>query len=493
MPRQVNHVLQNQSAMQAEMGGHRLSAIFLFLLNITAAAILLFIGDEDLLSSLVLFVAFLIFSLAYSLLFASDRPQPSAFSASVYLGYGLILPAIYQVRTNNFYWASGSVDQGSILPASFLTLLAVVAFYAGVAYRRKQRAHIPRRDAYPATTATLPPQFQSRGALPLLAVAILISALCLLSYATFGSEMFFATRAALWTSAMNANLDLSTFGLFLALPRGLAIGGLALAGFLFTNGMRGWAINTSLILMIAANLAVNFPTSLARFALIALLFTIMLTLFRRAYFRYFRLMFFLFPLALYGVFPILGVYNRGYEINLEIHHPGLEYLADGDLDGFQSTANAIEYVNDHGHLYGQVVLSAALFFVPRAIWPGKLEPSGVFVSESAGYSFLNISMPLQAELYLDGWYVFSFLGMLLLGRAASAVDARYITGLKSPVLGVMAVLLAGYFPVILRGALLGIIAGVAATMAVPLLWWLLLQMTGHQRRPQLIRPVQRRA
>ncbi len=86
-----------------------------------------------------------------------------------------------------------------------------------------------------------------------------------------------------------------------------------------------------------------------------------------------------------------------------------------DFDTFQQTAAAVDYVERHGPRWGMNIVGAALFFVPRPLWPSKPVDSGNLVAGDLGYAYTNVSCPLPAELYLAFGFVGVVAGGLLLG------------------------------------------------------------------------------
>jgi hypothetical protein len=134
------------------------------------------------------------------------------------------------------------------------------------------------------------------------------------------------------------------------------------------------------------------------------------------------------------------------------------YFATGDFDGFQSVNNAIIFVERFGVQYGIQLVSAFLFFVPRAVWPGKAEPTGVITAESAGYTFTNISQPLPSEFYIDfGWWGVVLSGIIL-GWLFFRFDRWVNRGWASdPRTRLAAGWLIGFGLPVYRGTLLGVL------------------------------------
>ncbi|MGR6967089.1 hypothetical protein ACU610_21760 [Geodermatophilus sp. URMC 61] len=110
---------------------------------------------------------------------------------------------------------------------------------------------------------------------------------------------------------------------------------------------------------------------------------------------------------------------------------GFEFLASPDFDGFQQTINAIDFVDDLGHSFGTYGLSGALYFVPRAIWPDKERPASIDVATHRGYVFTNLSLPVQAEIYVDFGAAGMTVAMFLLATAGRRCDLDWASGSPS--------------------------------------------------------------
>ncbi len=73
-----------------------------------------------------------------------------------------------------------------------------------------------------------------------------------------------------------------------------------------------------------------------------------------------------------------------------------------DYDAYYMLMCGMKYVNLNGTWHFKNILTMILCFVPRSIWPGKLNHSGQIVGEFFNANFTNISMPIMAEFYLAG-------------------------------------------------------------------------------------------
>lgn len=98
-----------------------------------------------------------------------------------------------------------------------------------------------------------------------------------------------------------------------------------------------------------------------------------------------------------------------------------------DFDGFQQWVNTVLYVDDRGPEWGQTILSAVLFWVPRSVWDGKSVPASITVAEHRGYAFTDLSLPVSAELYLNFGVVGVAVGMFALGALWARLDHAWLT------------------------------------------------------------------
>jgi hypothetical protein len=123
-------------------------------------------------------------------------------------------------------------------------------------------------------------------------------------------------------------------------------------------------------------------------------------------------------------------------------------------------ANTISWVDTRGHTYGRQLAGSALFFVPRAVWSGKPEDTGVRVGEWMGMNMTNLSAPLWTEFWVDFGASGMIGGLALIGYAAARTDRRYALAVTragpgpGSVLAIAAPLIAGYTFILLRGPLL---------------------------------------
>ncbi|WP_030577696.1 hypothetical protein [Streptomyces anulatus] len=160
-----------------------------------------------------------------------------------------------------------------------------------------------------------------------------------------------------------------------------------------------------------------------------------------------------------------------------------EPLVTKDYDQMVMFANTISWVDTRGHTYGRQLTGSALFFVPRAVWSGKPEDTGVRVGQWMGLRMTNLSAPLWTELWVDFGATGMAGGMALIGYAAARTDRRYARAVTragpgpGSVLAIAAPLIAGYTFILLRGPLLQ----AAGKLAIAALCLLLISTFREQR------------
>lgn len=116
------------------------------------------------------------------------------------------------------------------------------------------------------------------------------------------------------------------------------------------------------------------------------------------------------------VAPLLQVFR--YKISSDDAPEGSSIfsstLLSKDYDAFQISCYTMLTVEGSGISWGSNILGATLFFVPRAVWQGKPEPTAWIVYEVANHSTdlgtSNLSTPLMAE----GYFAFGWPGALLI-------------------------------------------------------------------------------
>jgi len=102
-----------------------------------------------------------------------------------------------------------------------------------------------------------------------------------------------------------------------------------------------------------------------------------------------------------------------------------------NYDAFVNIGVVIEIVEKSGLSYGFQSLSALLFFVPRSIWQGKPDSSGLVVGDylidKYDFWFANLSNPLVSEGFMN----FGYFGVILMAFLLAITIVYFLTWLNS--------------------------------------------------------------
>lgn len=144
-----------------------------------------------------------------------------------------------------------------------------------------------------------------------------------------------------------------------------------------------------------------------------------------------------FVFAFLILFPLLNTfrYNNVLELGLqEAVRTSLnnvtQNLTDANFDAYVMLMKVQEYVAENGITWGGQLLGAALFFVPRGIWPGKPYGTGytIHITEKKYGAAANVSCPLLGEGYVNFGFFGVFLFAAVLGVVAAKLDAWFYNG-----------------------------------------------------------------
>jgi hypothetical protein len=377
-----------------------------------------------------------------------------------------IVPALFQVGLDTYFWRLLSYDEATTSATAALTLLFLVCFAAGQALAGER--HHAR-----AVTAIRESEHHRRT-LTLALFGVIAFVVGTIPVRLFGMASMMQSRGTL-SEFVFVGLDQTDMGLLVYLPRAVLFTGfiLLLYGLIRRIGPGGgldrYAVFAPLLLLVLPlQIVVNFPGAQSRFWLFGMLITLglMFVSFRSVGRR--LLLIAVFVIGTFTVFPISQQINREEGFNFDIELPTIEeYLTHGDVDGFQSTMNTIVYVDRFGHTYGRQLASAILYFVPRGVWSGKSLATGAVTSEALGFRFNNLSAPIIAELYVDGSFFAVILGALALGYGYRRLDYLFSAADAAGQLTLYRVLLAlvcGFTIILMRGSLLGVMAPVATSI-----------------------------
>jgi hypothetical protein len=398
--------------------------------------------------------------------------RPMALLFWVFMGTWIGFGSLYQLAVDRVPWEDAWLvrDTERVLAAQALTLVALLAFAIG--------SRLPRRTRSTATGGT---REQDTGR------ALLVAGVCcVLGVAMFpsvaaaagGLSGLFTTRAsraAVLASSGALEEGNAADGFLRILPASLALAtayiALTVVLDLRRRDVRARGARLPLAMMLAAAGALlmavySNPLTSSRYISISGLGALAVLIARP------RSRAAAIALAVSAVVGLLLVYPMAYGLREEPQTTDLstsrwDAIATNDFDGFLQVVNTLQFVEEHGHAWGKHVVAAALYPVPRSMWTEKARPAALDVAENRGYGFIDLSLPLHAEFYLDVGLVGMVLLMVALGLVWARLDDAWLVGRFGP-----ATLLVPYLSLtqlgLLRGPL-GSLVPVAATTTALLL------------------------
>lgn len=131
------------------------------------------------------------------------------------------------------------------------------------------------------------------------------------------------------------------------------------------------------------------------------------------------------------VYPRADLFRRTTNLDAALHSLRQQtvvrdHVMSVDYSELQMTVNSYVYVQRHDFLWGNNLLSAALFFVPRSVWPDKAERSDLVVARGLGYRQKNLSSAYWSEGYLAFGLPGLALLLLIYGYASRWMEYRYV-------------------------------------------------------------------
>lgn len=370
-----------------------------------------------------------------------------AFS-SVFVMSWISIPAIYQLAHHEAAWNDSQVLDGGSLVTRALLLHALTQLAVLCGYK-----HAKSRIRPPSSVAVSNGSSRENSADTTVEVARRLSIIGALLVSVSVMMLFFVVRrvgsfATLFLprdlySKATTDLNLSAAGGVLVtiveiFPYTFAVSGtllIVLAIRLFAVHRHPvsmarvfWGLLGLVMTWIYAN-----PIANTRFTALAMLGSIVLVIFYPRTKKAGWLIagaFLVFVLLLY---PLANLFNSS--LGLSQSNPLLgdspfAAWATPDFDGFQQSINAFEYVDHRGHSYGIYILSAAFIFVPRSIWTTKATPASIDIAEERGYSFTNLSLPTNAEAYVEFGFLITIFLFFLVGWLFAFLDKKWREDLR---------------------------------------------------------------
>ncbi|WP_299954890.1 hypothetical protein [uncultured Modestobacter sp.] len=351
---------------------------------------------------------------------------------------------IYQVSHDALAWSDASLLQQRQLvqDAALLTLASTAAF--SLAYAAQSAAGRRKSGGLPvAGTKSVDPGItrhvgQHRWNVTWVYLAVLATLTPYAVVKSGGLAALFSSRSDRAESLAAAGVSVvESGGLSVALasilPTALAVAAAhtILLRLRTTKGeRRGWgdirlSDGCALLFSIAALVVFANPFSNSRFVSAAALGGVLLAAVRPVTPRAGRVFALLVLSATLLVYPLAEAFRSGEPGSFTAWNAGV--FAGNDFDGFQQVVNSLIYVDDQGHSAGRYTLSALLYFVPRSLWAGKATPASIDVASNRNYSFVNLSLPLHAELYVEYSIIGLLLVMAVIGVLWARADSRWMT------------------------------------------------------------------
>ncbi|MGF0170848.1 hypothetical protein ACQF36_10055 [Streptomyces sp. Marseille-Q5077] len=395
-----------------------------------------------------------------------------------YVWLGLAPLAMLATDTYPLGYRSGET---TAFAAAVLTELGLLAYTAGAALaagRKRGRSAVLE----PLLSRTLSP-------LPVLLLCglSLLLAVVLIPGQEGGLRAYFTSRQALWQSDTQSDTAHALRVWCLAVPAFWSM--VALVHLpRRANGDRLLRAVRLLLLpaLLALNVTVNNPISRPRFWAGTVLLVLLFSWHRFNTPRAFRGIAVAITAVVLFAFPYSDYFRYDEREALQVVGLAEQFSTTMDYDAFQQMQTGIDYVQENG-FSPSALLGVVLVVIPRTMWPGKPQATGIEFAEYAGYDFHNLSAPLWIESYLWGGPLCVVAVFCLLGAAGRRVDdirAR-LRGRQSTLAVLLVPAFAFYQLIFLRGSLMAIIAPLALLLIVPLF---LTRAAGPARRPAPVRP-----
>lgn len=162
------------------------------------------------------------------------------------------------------------------------------------------------------------------------------------------------------------------------------------------------------------------PTGVARLLAAAIYLPVMLFLF--PIFRKGNYFVMLLCIGILVVFPLLNVFRHYSEqLSFDITSCFSQFV---ELH-FDAYSMMMRVIKDDIVTYGNQLIGALLFWVPRSVWPSKPVGSGCFVAEQTKLSFNNLSMPFWGEGYINFGYFGVALFTIVLAIFIARTDSKF--------------------------------------------------------------------
>ncbi|MFB9390779.1 hypothetical protein ACFPM3_17660 [Streptomyces coeruleoprunus] len=383
-----------------------------------------------------------------------------AFWLFAYVWLGLAPLAMVATDTYPLDYRTG---EATAFTASVLSELGLLAYSAGAAFaaRRATRG-----------SAVLEPLLSRRIApVPVLLLCGLSLVLAVALIPRLGGlDAFFTSRQAVRQSGSTTDTGRVLRAWVLAVPSFWAL--LALlhlprrdGGDRLLRGVR-WML---LPLLLTVNVIVNNPISKPRFWAGTVLLTLLFSMSRFTRPRAYRVTAAALTAAVLLVFPYSDYFRYNKREAVQVVSLAEQLSTNMDYDAYQQMQTGVDYAREHGFA-PSTAAGPALFMVPRSLWPGKPEDTGVRLAQYAGYDFQNLSAPLWIESYLWGGTPCVVAVFCLFGAAGRRMDdiRERLRNERASLAVLLVPAFAFYQMVFLRGSLMAIAGPLLLLLTVPL-------------------------
>lgn len=379
----------------------------------------------------------------------SPSYNPVAMMAWIYMVFLFIIPGLIHLNIEKFPFFSKSYSEETATVGSILVFLFVTLF--GISSRSRPCAR---------SSAT-----QMRGDHNLFLTLGVIGALCaiaIIGVFVIGVPVFTRRIAAINEARGSGPVFLT----LLAITKASGFIAFAISVIMIKRNFS----YLNLIVLIATGalfIFVNNPLATSRFVFAGYMVSLAFIAIRPTFFVKSSIVLAAGFLQV-TVFPFWDHLARGQSGSAFNFSP-INYISNtGDFDGFQSTLNVVDMVNEQGLEFGRQLASALMFFVPREFLEWKSRGTGVDAAAHAGYTFTNISAPAPAEFYVDFGFFGLFILSIVAGRAVAAFDRAYMqAGFEKDVYSILVpVVAAGYVTIVMRGSLVAVLGPVCISLAM---------------------------
>ena len=373
------------------------------------------------------------------------------------------IAATASMRSGGIPYTTPAIDPALDVPAAAVTLAGVVAYEVGFFLRSLGKRRSGDRELAPLRV--------SPGRAGLLYLVGLAMAAYYVS--KMGLSAIFSSRANATLAQSYAWADSASFAIVYALaiyPMLIAVGSFAQAWRALEKGSLGrfWypvlMLSGAGVLMVVAN-----PLSSARYTSGTVAFALVMFAGAATTWKRSRLTMLGTIFAFLFLFPLMNIF-RYDQTDWQRQNFFSEYVGNPDYDAFFQIANAYSFMMDGLVVPMRQALGSLLFWVPRSLWAGKPEDTGIMLADYRGYGFTNLSAPMWAELLVNGGVIAVIIGFPILGAWVRSLDDRMAPAhLRGGWWSLVGSVLPAYTLILWRGSLLQA-TGSFVVMMVSLIW-----------------------